>query len=72
MKRNQKFPSAFVKDSEINEYERWLINNIIELKEHVDRLEREKRKLLDKIEEVTGRRHEIDPKTFDVVEAKDA
>ena len=69
--KSQKFHPREILDQAVDKYDKWITKEIEDLKEHIDLLEHEKKKLLSKIEEITEKKHGIDPITFEVIEAKE-
>ena len=68
--KSRKFHPREIIDQAVDKYEKWIRKEIEELNEYVVRLEKEKRVLLSKIKEITGKKHKIDPITFEVIESK--
>jgi hypothetical protein len=55
---SRKFHPREIIDQAVDKYDKWITKEIEDLLEH------EKKKLLTKIEEIIGKKHEIDPIIF--------
>ena len=70
MREGQKFHPREILEVAVKKYDKWITKEIEDLKEYLGRLEKEKKILLSKIEEITGKKHYIDPITLEVIEEK--